>query len=221
MKAAVLAACPTAQLVDLSHSVAPFDILGGGFLLWAGSQGFPAGTVHLAVVDPGVGSERRALALQVEAAFFVGPDNGLFSAVVRDRTEVRAVALSRPPAASATFEGRDVFAPVAGRLAAGEELTGLGSPAEGLTVLADPGPCVLWVDNFGNLVTSLRPPIGPLRIGGRTVSASARTYAEAPPEVPFWYVGSLGLVEVGVRQGRADRLLGVGVGAAIEELPSS
>jgi len=221
MKAAVLAACPTARLVDISHSVEPFDIRGGGFVVWAGSQGFPPGSVHLAVVDPGVGSDRRALALRAGTNFYVGPDNGLFSMVVARRTDVEAVSLVRPRAASATFEGRDVFAPAAGRLAGGVRLNELGEPCADLALLPDPGPSVLWIDGFGNLVTNLNPPVGALRIGGQTVSASARTYAEAPSRIPFWYIGSLGLVEIGVRQGRADRVLGVGIGAAIEELPPS
>jgi len=221
MKAAVLVACPNARLIDISHSVEPFDVRGGAFVVWAGSQGFPPGSVHLAVVDPGVGSDRRALVLEVGADFFVGPDNGLFSTVLAKGRDYRAVSLVRPSAASATFEGRDVFAPAAGRLAGGMPLAELGESVDDVFVLPDPGPSVVWVDGFGNLVTNLPPPVGPLRIGGRTISASARTFAEAPPGVPFWYLGSLGLVEIGVREGRADRLLGVGVGAPIEELPPS
>ena len=119
----------------------------------------------------------------------------------------------------ATFEGRDVFAPAAGRLACGTPLAELGRPVEDLVVLPDlPGWRVIWVDNFGNLVTDLVPPIGRLRVGGTVVEEHARTYAEAPAGVPFWYVGSLGLVEIGVRGGRADVLLGAGPGTPISVL---
>jgi len=221
MKAAVLAVCPEARFIDISHSIAPFDVAAAGFVLWAGSQGFPPGTVHLAVVDPGVGSDRRALALRVGPCFYVGPDNGLFSRLVEGRRDVAAVALSSPATMSATFEGRDVFAPAAGRLAKGTPLADLGRPVEDLVVLPDSGPRVIWVDNFGNLVTNLVPPVGRLGVGRSVVSESARTYADAPAGVPFWYVGSLGLVEVGVREGRADEVLGARTGTFIRNLPAT
>jgi S-adenosyl-L-methionine hydrolase (adenosine-forming) len=221
MKAAVLRACPEARLIDISHSIPPFDVRTAGFVLWAGSQGFPPGTVHLGVVDPGVGSDRRALALSVGPWFFVGPDNGLFSRLVHRRRDVTAVALRRPAAASATFEGRDVFAPAAGLLAKGTPLAELGHPVEDLVLLPDPGPSVIWVDNFGNLVTNLIPPVGRLRVGESVVEESARTYADAPAKVPFWYVGSLGLVEIGVREGRADEILNAGPGTPIRVHPAS
>jgi S-adenosylmethionine hydrolase len=208
-------------LIDISHSIPPFDIRAGGFVLWAGSQDFPPGTVHLAVVDPGVGSDRRAVALKVGASFYTGPDNGLFSRLVGDRRDVAAVSLARPAHASATFEGRDVFASAAGLLAQGTPLGELGSPVTDLVILPDPGSSVLWVDNFGNLITNLAPPVGRLRVGNRVVTESARTYTDAPPGVPFWYAGSLGLVEIGVRQGRAADVLSAGPGTGIEELPPS
>jgi S-adenosylmethionine hydrolase len=219
MKAAVLAACPEARLVDISHAIAPFDIRGASYVLWAGSQGFPAGTVHLAVVDPGVGGDRRALALAVGDAYFTGPDNGLFERVVRRRQDVKAVALPRPRSASPTFEGRDLFAPAAGRLAAGAPLAELGAAVEDLVVLPDLGPSVIWVDNFGNLVTNLESPVGELRVSGQRVSRGARTYSEAQAGEPFWYVGSLGLIEIGVREGRADIALGASPGARIVVVP--
>jgi S-adenosylmethionine hydrolase len=219
MKAAVLAACPEARLVDISHAIAPFDVQAGSFVLWAGSQGFPAGTVHLAVVDPGVGGDRRALALAVGDAYFVGPDNGLFGWVVSRRQDAKAVALALPRLASPTFEGRDLFAPAAGRLAAGTPLAELGEAVEDLVVLPDLGPSVIWVDNFGNLVTNLEPPVGELRVNGQRVSRSARTYSEAQAGEPFWYAGSLGLIEIGVREGRADIVLGASPGTRIVVVP--
>jgi hypothetical protein len=219
MKAALLAACPEARLVDISHEVPVFDVRGGGFVLWAGSRDFPAGSVHLAVVDPGVGGSRRAIAIEAGGSYFVGPDNGLFWLVVQRGSHVRAFSLRRPASASPTFEGRDVFAPVAGALAAGRPIEELGSPIEDLVVLPDSfGPVVLWIDGFGNLVTSLEGPVAALRINGRRITATARTFSEAPPGEPFWYVGSLGFIEVGVREGRADRDLDARAGTRISVL---
>jgi S-adenosylmethionine hydrolase len=216
MKAAVLAACPDALPVDISHAVDPFDVRAGAFVLWVGSSRFPAGCVHLAVVDPGVGSDRHALAIEAGASFYVGPDNGLFDYVLAGAPSWRAVALARPQGASRTFEGRDVFAPAAGALANGVPLATLGLPVRELAKLPASGPAVVWVDGFGNLVTDLEPPVRPLRINARLVSAAAATYAEAPEGEPFVYVGSMGRLEVGVKRARADALLGAGVGSAIE-----
>ena len=221
MKAAVLKACPEARLVDISHEIPPFDIRAASFVLWAGSQDFPPSTVHLAVVDPGVGGDRRALAMSTGAGFFVGPDNGLFSMLVRHRLGVTAVELARPAPVSATFEGRDVFAPAAARLACREPLATLGNPVEDLVLLPDPGKCVIWVDNFGNLVTNLVPPVGRLRVGEPLVTWSARTYSAVASDEPFWYVGSLGLVESGVRQGRADVFRGARAGTPVTILPDA
>jgi hypothetical protein len=109
-----------------------------------------------------------------------------------------------------------LFAPAAGRLAAGAALLSLGRPVEDLVALPDPlGPVVLWIDNFGNLVTNLEPPIGALSVGGRRVPGPLRTFADAPRGEPFWYLGSLGLVEVGVREGRADQVLSARPGTSL------
>jgi S-adenosylmethionine hydrolase len=224
MKARLLVGCPEATLVDVSHSVPPFDILSGAFLVWAGTRDFPPGSVHLAVVDPGVGGSRRPLALQLNDSWYVGPDNGVLGLVLANvgggaEGIPVGVELHRPSEASLTFEGRDVFAPAAAALAAGKPLSTIGSPLrKAPTRLPSRGPMVLWVDNFGNLVTSLRPPVLGLRVGGREIRASARTYSEAPPGQPFFYVGSMGLIEVGVREARADELLAAGPGTLVEQL---
>jgi S-adenosylmethionine hydrolase len=223
MKARLLAGCPEASLVDISHSVDAFDIHAGAFVLWAGTRDFPPGTVHLAVVDPGVGGPRRPLALQVNGSWFVGPDNGVFGMVLDDAQDTAArvvvLELRRPVGASATFEGRDVFAPAAAALAAGRPLASVGIEVQGEPARLPPRPpSVLWVDNFGNMVTSLRPPVQGVRVAGREVRAAARTYAEAPEGQPFFYVGSIGLIEVGVREASAAALLGVGPGAPVEPL---
>ena len=203
--------------MDVSHAVPAFDLHTAGFLVWAGTHAFPAGTVHLAVVDPGVGTSRRALALRVGDSYFVGPDNGLFSMVIRECREgaIQAVELARPAASSRTFEGRDVFAPAAARLAAGEPMAAIGAAAVGPKILPDPGPRVLWVDRWGNLITSLKPPLRGLKIRGHEVSASAPTFGDAPRDQLFHYVGSMGLIEVAVREGRAASLLDVEAGELV------
>jgi len=219
MKARLLLGCPAAVLVDVSHSVPAFDVISGAFVLWAGTREFGPGAVHLAVVDPGVGGSRRAVAFPLDGAWYVGPDNGLFGLVLARSAGAPAwaIELRRPEGASPTFEGRDVFAPAAAALAAGRAPESLGGPLAGpLAPLPVSGPAVLWVDRFGNLVTNLEPPVTGLRVNGREVTAAARTFSEAPPGVPFLYVGSTGYVEVGVRESRADDLLGARAGVTVE-----
>ena len=201
--------------MDITHSVPPFDVDAGAFLLWAGARHFAAGSVHVAVIDPGVGTARRRVAVRAAGRFYVGPDNGLFDLLSSDVDA--AVELPRPPSASRTFEGRDIFAPAAGRLAAGAELATLGGAIDhaGLTRLADRGGRVVWVDRFGNLVTSLSGPARALRVGDVEVAAVAGTFADVPPGEPFCYLGSLGRLEVGVREGRADEMLGAGPGTPV------
>jgi S-adenosyl-L-methionine hydrolase (adenosine-forming) len=219
MKAVLLGACPGAVLVDVSHTVPPFDVVSGAFVLWAGTRHFARGAVHVAVVDPGVGTERRPVALRVQGSWYVGPDNGLLGLILEEGPPDQAIELHRPPTASATFEGRDVFAPAAATLAAG------GSPAELGRPLATPplglpvtGPAVLWVDGFGNLVTNLRPPPTGVRVQGHDVRQTARTFGDVPPGAPFTYTGSMGYVVIAVREGRADQLLGARAGTPIEPL---
>ena len=221
MKGVILGVCPDAMLVDVSHAVPAFDIRSAAFVLWAGTRDFPAGSVHLAVVDPGVGTGRRGVAARLGRSFYVGPDNGLFWFVAGESgpAEPEIVELRRPEEASATFEGRDVFAPAAGALAAGRQLDELGDRVHGgLQAVPVEEPIVLWVDAFGNLVTSLRPPVAGVRVGSATITHSARTYGEAEPGALFFYVGSMGLIEVGVREGRADTLLAVDPGTPVAAL---
>ncbi len=219
MKGRLLAECPAVMLVDIGHSVPPYDVISGAFVLWAGTRHFPPGAVHLAVVDPGVGSDRRGVAFEVSGSWYVGPDNGLFGLVLARAGVVprEAVELSRPASASPTFEGRDVFAPAAAALAAGHSPASLGSPLSGsLTPLPIRSPAVLWVDRFGNVVTSLEPPVAAVRINGYEVTAKARTFSEAPPDTPFLYVGSMGFIEVGIRESRAAERFGARPGSPVE-----
>jgi S-adenosyl-L-methionine hydrolase (adenosine-forming) len=216
MKGVVLAGCPQAVLVDVSHEVPRFDVFAGAFMLFAGTRHFSSGSVHLVVVDPGVGSSRRRLALSAGGRYYVGPDNGLFAIVIEEVGLQMAVELPPRSGGAPTFEGRDVFAPAAAALASGVPLESLGHPADPPPQLLDATPRVLWVDGFGNLVTNLKPPVRRMRIHNHHITASASTYAEARPNEAFVYVGSMGYLEVGVREARADRLLGARPGMRVD-----
>ncbi len=142
MKGVILSIAPAAQIVDLCHGIPPQDILAGALALEESAAFFPRGTIHVAVVDPGVGSDREAIAVETERAFYIGPDNGLFDLVVKKERLKRAVKLQNPryrlPAVSATFHGRDIFAPAAAHLANGVALDEFGAPIAPLTELAIP-----------------------------------------------------------------------------------
>src|SRR6267378_3308718 len=194
------------------------------YLLAAYSAWFPEGTVLLCVVDPGVGSGRRGLIAEAAGRLYVGPDNGLFELVLRRAAGPRCWKINwRPPALSASFHGRDLFAPVAGRLAQGEPPSALASRGapRGYPDWPDDLAEIVYIDHFGNALTGLRgeclPATARLGVGGRKIG-HAETFAAAPRGEPFWYVNSNGLVEVAVNTGRADRALRLAVGSEIEIL---
>jgi S-adenosyl-L-methionine hydrolase (adenosine-forming) len=216
MKGVVLAGCPTAVLVDVSHEVPRFDVSAGAFMLFAGTRHFAGGSAHLAVVDPGVGSSRRRLVVRAGGRYYIGPDNGLFAIVIEEVGLQSVIELAPRPHGAPTFEGRDVFAPAAAALASGVPLESLGPPTDPPQGLPDLGPRVLWTDGFGNLVTNLKPPVRRMRIHNHDITTFATTYAEARPNEPFIYVGSMGYLEVGLREARADRLLGARPGMRVE-----
>ena len=228
VKGVLLSAVAEAALVDVTHSVPPGDIRAGAYLIGRVWHRFPAGTVHVAIVDPGVGTERAALALSAHGHYFVGPDNGLFTFVLRD-TEVQIVSLPTPDGASATFHGRDVFAPAAAALAGGAALTSLGEPFAGMParlVYAEPhyqGKSVVgqvvYVDRFGTLVTNLTPDLVPpyaiVEVEGLEVGTLRRTFGDVPTGGLLAYLGSGGQIEIAVRDGSAARRLGMGVGGRV------
>ena len=216
MKGVILDLCPDASIVDITHNVAAHDILEGAFHLLCSYPHFPAGTVHIAVVDPGVGSGRRGIAVATDKYFFVGPDNGLFSFIypretVKTVVSIEAQEYLRQPQ-SPTFHGRDVFAPVAAWLARGTELEALGPeitdyvgsatlPVEKRAPNLLEGE-VAYVDKFGNIITSITPEdvsklldrSGSPRflLNGQQIERHHRFYAEAPSEELFSLVGSSG-----------------------------
>ena len=235
MKGVLLSICPSARLVDLTHELAPQDIHGAALALGAALPFFPAGTVHLVVVDPGVGSARRPLALRARGGhYLVGPDNGVFSGFLEGAAVVTLTAPEyRLAEVSRTFHGRDVFAPAAAYLAAGVPLERLGPPVADPVRLAMPGSRleadalvgeVLDVDRFGNLLTSIEaarletlPGGGAPRmeVAGHAVGGLVEAYADGPRDAAAAIVGSTGRIEVFVRDGSAGRLLGVGRGAPV------
>lgn len=228
MKAALLGAVPQATLVDLTHAVPPGDLRAAAYLLGRTWHRFPEGTVHLAVVDPGVGTARAALALAAGGHRFVGPDNGLFTPVLRDAA-VEIVTLPIPATASPTFHGRDLFAPAAAALAGGTPLETLGEPFrgiphrlsyrephyEGKTMVGE----VAYVDRFGTLVTNLTremvPDYAVIEVEGLDIGPLRRTFGDVPTGGLLAYLGSGGQVEIAVRDGSAARRLGLGVGGRI------
>jgi S-adenosylmethionine hydrolase len=224
LKGVLLTALPRATLVDASHDVPPQDVEYARLALARYWRRYPEGTVHLVVVDPGVGSERRALAVASHGRLLVGPDNGVLSPALL-LPGARAVVLPVPATAAPTFHGRDVFAPAAARLAAVEPLEGLGAPCDDPLVRRTPEARrlddatvqgeVIAVDRFGNLITNLVTARGGVvEVGGARLVLQ-RTYADTPAGGLVALTGSSGLVEVAVRDGSAAATLGLGRGALV------
>jgi S-adenosylmethionine hydrolase len=194
--------------------------MSGAYLLAAYAPWWPTRTVFLCVIDPGVGSDRAAVVAQADGQWFVGPDNGLFELVARRATAVQSWEMTwRPATLSASFHGRDLFAPVAATLARGVPPTGTEHPLDRHLDWPDELPRIIYIDHYGNAVTGLRgstlPPAARLTAGGRMLSR-ARVFAEVPEGEPFWYENSNGLAEIAVNRGRADVVLSIGVGSVIE-----
>ena len=230
MKAVLLSALPEVRLVDVTHSVARHSVRHAEVALRNAAFLFPLGTVHMVVVDPGVGTARRPIAVQTRGLSFVGPDNGVLGLALAE-PEMRVVVLDRPgfrrEPTSTTFHGRDVFAPVAAELAAGVPLEIVGNP------ITDPHPSslprptikvdglhgeVLLADDFGNLLTNI--PAGQLHaddeisVAGRR-TRRVRTYGEGASGELLALIGSDGCLEVAVREGSAARVLGADTGLEI------
>ena len=213
MKGVIASITPLALVDDASHDIAQGDILAAAFALRRYWQLYPAGTVHVVVVDPGVGSERAAIAIEADGRFFVGPDNGVFTFVPPGRV----VVLPLPEGSSATFHGRDVFAPAAARLLRGVALTEIGEETYTRVALDLPAaPQVIMVDRFGNLVTNLSVHTD-VEIAGRRVRA-AGTYSHVASGELVAVINSDGLLEIAVRNGSAAETLGVSRGAEVRPI---
>jgi S-adenosylmethionine hydrolase len=240
MRGVMLGIAPQARLVDLTHDIPAQNVRAAAWVLHTAWRYFPEGTVFLCVVDPGVGTARRAIALHAAARVFVGPDNGLFSYVLAEAVPTAAATLENPlyqlPLPSATFHGRDIFSPAAAYLARGLPVEALGAPVAPETLVRLPLPQPVWhgellvghvvhVDHFGNLITDLGPalagavlsaPAIRLTLGDFSVTARAATFAAGPEGEPFLLRDSSGHLAIAVRNGSAADYVGAGEGAAVE-----
>ncbi|CAB5126622.1 hypothetical protein D3OALGA1CA_3402 [Olavius algarvensis associated proteobacterium Delta 3] len=243
MKGVILSLCPQARIIDISHHVAPQHVHGGAFMLRSAYRYFPAKTIHIAVVDPGVGSSRSIVAIRTEEHVFMAPDNGLLTWILEETQIEQAVRVDNPHHAltpiSRTFHGRDVFAPAAAHLACGSEFASLGSPMDpdhlirlpleraGVSEDGSLVGSVIHIDRFGNLVTDIdrhlmdlfvgdrRYPEVEIAVGGTVVHGISNMYADAEPGRPVAVIGSRGFLELAVNQGHAAEKTGSRAGDRI------
>lgn len=233
MKGSILTIAPDARIVDVTHEVPVHDMLAGAIALESVIDVFASGTIHVAVVDPGVGTPRHAIGIETDDYLWIGPDNGVFTAVLARCPLKRAVALTNADyhraEVSATFHGRDIFAPAAAHLAKGVPLAELGDPIDDPVLLDLPKPQfdgdnliahVLCADRFGNLVTDLTADhffseLGQgsedqvhIQIGSIAIQGVRRTFGGVEPGEPVAYLGSGGRLEIAVRNGSAARQFG-------------
>jgi S-adenosylmethionine hydrolase len=229
MKGTILRICPDARLVDITHEIAPQDVMEAAFVLGEAVPYFPEDAIHLVVVDPGVGTERRAIALQHGTRRFVGADNGLFDLLLDEEEPDAIVDLDRPAfwrteTPSTTFHGRDIFAPAAAHLAAGRALDEIGSPVETMKPLHWALPItdeqgirgwVVHVDHFGNAITNIPREVLETHRRGRALKCFAgnailrsveTTYGSVPEGDPLALIGSSGYLEIAVNGGNASEL---------------
>jgi S-adenosylmethionine hydrolase len=236
MKGILLGLAPEATLVDVCHSIAPQNVLEGAFVLAGIVDAFPAGTVHLAVVDPGVGTDRRILVVKASDQWFVLPDNGVITGVTRSHEvqgvwDVKNPNLARTDV-SPTFHGRDVMAPAAAHLRNGGDPADLGPATDTFITLRNFEPCavengcigeVIFKDTFGNLITNIKVEHLAARphshwiaeIAGRRVEGITRTYGDRPTGSLVALLGSGGWVEIAVVNGDAGRFLSAGPGTTV------
>ena len=221
VKAALHQRAPKATVIDLLNDAPAFNVKAGAHLLAAFAARLPKDSVTLAVVDPGVGGLRQPIAALADGRWFVGPDNGLVSVAAARAKKCEVCSIEwRPKEFSASFHGRDLFAPVAAMLARGDRKSAKLKKRAQLAVNFSAGDLaeVIYVDHYGNSMTGLRA--GGLRrearlvVGGRSV-AQARVFSDVPPGEAFWYENSIGLVEVAANSASAAQVLGLKVGDAV------
>lgn len=235
MKGVIWGIAPRVQIADITHAIQPQNVLQGALVLGRAYRYFPPGSVHLAVVDPGVGTARRGIALRVGEHTFVGPDNGLFTFPLTNGESFTAVSLDNPayqlPTVSRSFHGRDVFAPAAAHLASGAALEEFGEPVPDPVVIEIPKPLrvvngwrgqVMLVDGFGNLITNVTREdlagarVRAVRCQGVMLDGVAETFGSREPGGVVAMFDSSGSLSICVVNGSAARQLGAGVGAMVE-----
>lgn len=234
MKGVIARIDPSATVVDLTHGISPQDIFGAAMVLRHATEYFPRGTIHVAVVDPGVGTTRRPLLFESNDAYFVGPDNGVFSLLFEERRPKRIIHLSNPAYylrknTSATFHGRDIFAPIAAYLSAGVAPAAFGDEVDDAVRIEWPAPVcssrsitgkIVYIDGFGNLFSNIREAdlAGldcqsiSIVLGDLTIPGLALNYAAARQGEPVAVINSWGLLEIAANQANAARLLHTGIG---------
>lgn len=238
MKGVIMGICPSITLVDISHEVEKHNVLQGAFLLSQASPYFPEGSIHLAVVDPGVGTARRRIIVQGSRCLYVGPDNGILSLAVKREGVVKVLEIKNEefmlPHPSRTFEGRDVFAPVAAYLAKGVNIDEFGTEIRSFISLSITEPEkrggelhgeVIYIDGFGNITTNISEDILREVTYGASIEVTigrvskagpfCRTYGEVLAGSPLLTLGSSGLLEVAVNSGSAERLFKAKVGSRV------
>jgi S-adenosylmethionine hydrolase len=237
MKGVILSICPKAQIVDISHGIAPFEITEGAYTIAQAYRVFPKKTVHVVVVDPGVGTARRPILVEAAGQYFIGPDNGVLAMVYGNQAhKVRLIANEkyfRQPV-SRTFHGRDIFAPVAAHLAAGVPPAQFGKRIEDYLkpVFDKPQRAgkrtwngqVLKIDRFGNIITNFLATDFPnleaqnvaFSVGPQEVTVIAHNYAETSPGELFAIVGSSGYYEISISQASAAKRIGCAAGGPVE-----
>jgi S-adenosylmethionine hydrolase len=240
MKGVIWGIAPSAQIADLTHSIQPQNVLEGALVLGRAAPYFPPGSIHLAVVDPGVGTHRRPMAAQLGAYYFVGPDNGLCTLLLEQARSqgklVQVVHIDKPeywlPEISNVFHGRDIFAPVAAHLANGVPLADLGTPISDLALIEIPQPqrtergwrgIILQIDVFGNLATNLGPQhfqtTGSdvqIHLGGEVIHGLVRAFGDGKPSELVALFDSSGMLNICVVNGNAAKRLQAQVGNPVE-----
>ena len=238
MKGTILNINPQCTLVDITHHVSPHDITEGAFILANAYSSFPKGTIHLSVIDPGVGSSRAPILLVATNYFFVGPDNGLFTLALKKERVKKGIVLNNPKYflshMSTTFHGRDLFAPVAAHLSMGVRPEAFGSILDSWVEIDFENPRIkgraltgkiLYIDAFGNLISNIdgqklfnhvRGDSFVVRVGKRSIQGLKKAYWEGKKNEPMALIGSGGFLEVSVREGNAQKMLKVRKGNKIE-----
>jgi len=232
MKIVLLQHCPTARLIDVTHFIPPQDLLRGSITLERAISAAAPGSIHLAVIDPGVGSDRKLMVAEIDGQYVVGPDNGLITWAWRLHGKGRAFEISWRPKikASDVFHGRDIFAPVAGMLASGKSLKSLAKPMKGDPVLLDIAPvakgktkgAVIHIDHFGNATTNLPAALVPadrivcVHAKNRLIGPVRKCYSDVIHGEPLVLIGSSELLEIAVRDGSAEKVLKIKVGDVVE-----